>query len=334
LNFKRTDIALNGYLPSLLNGLEDDGININTFLKNPFLRKLDLYDPDSYIPNQLLETILVDIKDDLGLHDFYKDLNHHFKSTKMGKYSLHIFQSPNFLTFLKEVIKYQKCIRSNYQVKLNVFGSVSRFSVKILEAPSKGKLICEEIDIMRIIDAFKLIGGEQFIPIEIGITGSSLKNIESILPNGNYKLQLNQVESWVLFNTSLLSKKNLNLLEGSSGLNTVQSQNLESYKIELLLDSFKMGTIPNMAEIADMFNVSRRTLERNLLKEGSSFSIIKDKYLQRKSIELLRDPNISVKEIAERLNFSNSQNYIRSFKRWTAVTPETFRTTAFEVVAI
>jgi AraC-like DNA-binding protein len=95
-----------------------------------------------------------------------------------------------------------------------------------------------------------------------------------------------------------------------------------------------MGTIPNMAEIADMFNVSRRTLERNLLKEGSSFSIIKDKYLQRKSIELLRDPNISVKEIAERLNFSNSQNYIRSFKRWTAVTPETFRTTAFEVVAI
>jgi hypothetical protein len=69
----------------------------------------------------------------------------------MGKYSLHIFQSPNFLTFLKEVIKYQKCIRSNYQVKLNVFGSVSRFSVKILEAPSKGKLICEEIDIMRTI---------------------------------------------------------------------------------------------------------------------------------------------------------------------------------------
>ncbi|MFK7812085.1 MAG: helix-turn-helix domain-containing protein, partial [Maribacter sp.] len=333
MSLKKTDITLNGYLPSLLNGLENDGININKFLKNPVLRKLDLYDPDGYIPNQLLETILVDIKDDLGLNNFYKDLNPYFKSTKMGKYSMHIFQSPNFLTFLKEVIKYQKNLRTNYDVKLNVFGSVARFSVKILEVPSKGKLLCEEIDMIRIIDAFKLIGGEQFIPTEIGITGSSSKNIESILPNGNYKLQLKQVESWILFNTSLLSKKIPNLLDSSSLTNIVQSQNPESYKIELLLDSFKMGAVPNMAEIADMFNVSRRTLERNLLKEGSSFSIIKDKYLQRKSFELLQDPDISVKEIAEQLNFSNTQNYIRSFKRWTTVSPETFRTKPSQVVA-
>ena len=122
-------------------------------------------------------------------------------------YTTWMFQSPNFLSFLQGVVKYQSYIRSNYVVKLTISGAVSKFSVRILEAPSLGKLICEEIDILRILDAFQLIGGADFSPIEIGITGNSVYDLESVLPKGNYKLKLNQEESWVLFNTQLLSKK-------------------------------------------------------------------------------------------------------------------------------
>ena len=326
MSLKKFAISLNSYLPSLLTGLDNDGVNIHNYLNHSFLKKLDLYDPDSHIPVKLLEDILINIKRDLGISSLSNDLSHHFKATTMGRVSTHIFQSPNFLSFLQGVIKYQSYIRSNYEVKLTISGAVSKFSVKILEAPSKGKLICEEIDILRILDAFQLIGGAGFIPLEIGITGNSTYNIEPVLPKGNYKLKLNQEESWVLFNTQLLSKKIPSTFSNNSVQDILKTDNLVSFKIDMMLDSFKTGQIPNMEELTQIFDISRRTLERKLSLEGTSFKAIKNNYLQRKSFELLSDSNLSVKEIAEQLNFSNSQNYIRSFKRWTTVTPETYRT--------
>ena len=326
---KKIDISLNSYLPSLLTGLENDGINIENYLNHSFLKKMDLYDPDSHIPVILLEDILINIKRDLGIYSLSNDLSHHFKASTMGRVSTHIFQSPNFLSFLQGVVKYQSYIRSNYVVKLTISGAVSKFSVRILEAPSNGKLICEEIDILRILDAFQLIGGADFIPKEIGITGDSEYNIESVLPKGNYKLKLNQEESWVLFNTQLLSKKIPSTFCNNSIQDILNTNNIVSFKIDMMLDSFKTGQIPNMEELSQIFDISRRTLERKLSLEGTSFKAIKNNYLQRKSFELLSNSNLSVKEIAEQLNFSNSQNYIRSFKRWTTVTPDIYRTKPF-----
>ena len=330
MSLKKFDISLNSYLPSLLTGLTNDGINVHNYLNHSFLKKLDLYNPDSHIPVKLLEDILVNIKRDLGIPSLSSELSHHFKASTMGRVSTHIFQSPNFLSFLQGVIKYQSYIRSNYVVKLTITGAVSKFSVKILEAPSNGKLICEEIDIIRILDAFQLIGGADFIPLEIGITGNSTYSIETVLPKGNYKLKLNQEESWVSFNTQLLCKKIPNTFCNNSIQDILKTDNLVSFKIDMMLDSFKIGQIPNMEELTQIFDISRRTLERKLSLEGTSFKSIKNNYLQRKSFELLSDFNLSVKEIAEQLNFSNSQNYIRSFKRWTAVTPETYRIKPFE----
>lgn len=317
-------------MPSLLVGLKNDGINIHNYLNHPFLKKLDLYNPNCHIPVQLLEGILVNIKKDLGISSLYNDLSHHFKSTEMGSFSTHLYKCPNFFTFLNEVVKNQNYIRSNYLVTLSITGSISKFSVKILETPSNGKLICEEIDIMRIFDAFQLVGGSDFIPLEIGITGNSSYDVEAVLPKGNFQLKLNQDESWMSFNTQLLSKKIPSILPNNSIHHLMESTNLTSFKIDMMLDSFIPGQIPNMYELTQIFDVSRSSLERKLSLEGTSFTDIKNNYLQRKSFELLNNSKLTVKEIAEQLNFSNSQNYIRSFKGWTTVTPEAYRTEVFE----
>jgi len=324
---KNIDIALNSFLPDLLNGLEDTGINIHKYLKHPFYTKLNLYNPNSYIPIILLEELLIDIKNDVGLNNFSTEFGKHFKSTTMGDFSKYFYQSPNFLTILNETINYGKYIRSNYEVKLDIKGPISRYSIKIVEAPSKGKLVCEEIDIMRMLDAFKLAFGSKFIPLEIGITSKETKNLHTILPVGDYKVKLNQDESWVLFNSNLLSKKNQIILPNASIDNIVKSNISVSFKIQMMLDSFETGYIPNMQELAVLFDISRRTLERKLINEGANFSIIKDNHLLRKSFELLQDSKLSVKEIAEQLNYSNSQNYIRSFKTWTGTTPSRYRLT-------
>lgn len=100
----------------------------------------------------------------------------------MGRFSKHFFQSPNLLTLLSECVKYQNFLRSNYEIKFDILGITSKFSVKINEKESIGKKICEEIDVLRIVDAFKLVFGEHFVPLEIGITSSTSKRLEVVYP--------------------------------------------------------------------------------------------------------------------------------------------------------
>ena len=317
-------VALNGYIPSLLTGLKTNGINPSQFLQSSYYKKLDLYNPDKYIPNVLLDELLISISDKLGIDCLTAEFNEHFKATKMGQISRHMYNSPNFLSFLETVIKYQKYIRTNYTARLQTKGPISKFSVKINGNQNRGQRISEEIDISRILDAFVFVGGKHFTPIELGITANNTYHLESIFPKGNYNIKLNQDESWILFDTSLLSKEIPNILEEPINIEP-NNHHITEFSVERLLESFKLGQIPKLDEIADMFNVSRRTIERNLQFEGTHFSVIKRRYLQRKSYELLSNDKLSVKEIANQLDYSNSQNFIRTFKNWNGVSPNEYR---------
>ena len=87
MNKTNTHITLNGYLPSLLKGLKTNGINPEQFLQSSYFKKLDLYNPDKYIPIILLDELLISMSDKLGIDCLVAEFNEHFKATKMGRIS-------------------------------------------------------------------------------------------------------------------------------------------------------------------------------------------------------------------------------------------------------
>lgn len=321
----KTDIVLNSYLPSLFSGLKQNGINTDRFIRSPYLKKLDLADPNKYIPNIILDDLLLDMQRKLGADSLVVDFKQHFRSTNMGFVSNYLYQSPNFLCFLENAVKCHKLLRSNYTMALEINGNVSRFSVKINESHGLGKLISEEIDIARILDAFMLVGGAGFQPLELGITAHTSNILESIFPKGNYPVKLNQDQSWIMFETSLLSKSIPVVLEETSDIYSLNEESINAFKVERMLESFKVGYIPSLDEISDFLGISRKTIERKLLKEGTCFREIKSRFLKRKSYELLGDARLSVKEVAQQLDYSNSQNFIRKFKAMNGLTPSEYR---------
>ena len=56
-----------------------------------------------------------------------------------------------------------------------------------------------------------------------------------------------------------------------------------------------------------------------------SFSEYLSMYRINKAKEWLVETKMSVKEISERLNYNNSQNFIRSFKKFEGTTPGKYR---------
>lgn len=86
---------------------------------------------------------------------------------------------------------------------------------------------------------------------------------------------------------------------------------------------------PTMADISQYFAVSSRTLRRRLQQEGTDFESLLDETRQALAEELLRTTNFSITEIAERLGYQQTTNFIRAFKRWTGTSPLPFRTNNF-----
>lgn len=101
----------------------------------------------------------------------------------------------------------------------------------------------------------------------------------------------------------------------------------------LLAKRYKEG-FPTIKEAADMLYTTKRTLIRKLKQEGTSYQQIKDLVRRDKAIFLLTRSSLSIKEIAEKISFSDPAVFARAFKSWTNLSPREYRTRFSEAEAI
>ncbi len=82
---------------------------------------------------------------------------------------------------------------------------------------------------------------------------------------------------------------------------------------------------PTIEEVAGHLSMSARTLQRRLKEEGVTYKqMINDLRLEMAK-DYLKQPQLSIKEIAYLLSYAESSTFIRSFKLRTGKTPKTYR---------
>lgn len=77
--------------------------------------------------------------------------------------------------------------------------------------------------------------------------------------------------------------------------------------------------------IADDLNLSKRTLQRRLQQHGISFAELRDKVRFHFAIGYLVSEQTSIDRISSTLDFSDRTSFTNAFKRWTGLSPSTFR---------
>jgi AraC-like DNA-binding protein len=85
------------------------------------------------------------------------------------------------------------------------------------------------------------------------------------------------------------------------------------------------GSLRSADTLAGLLNVSVRSLHRQLKDEGSSLQAIKDTVRRELALDLLLKTQRPLKQIAERVGFTNEKSFLRAFKGWTGQTPEAVR---------
>ena len=96
------------------------------------------------------------------------------------------------------------------------------------------------------------------------------------------------------------------------------------YQIQKMMLSHPPGVL-NEEEAAAILFISKRTLARRLQQENTSFREIRDEILSQQATGYLRDSRMSVEAIAALLNYHDSANFRRAFKRWFQITPDQYR---------
>jgi AraC-like DNA-binding protein len=95
-------------------------------------------------------------------------------------------------------------------------------------------------------------------------------------------------------------------------------------KVKKFILSYPPGRLSEEA-VAGLMFITKRTLARRLLREGTGFRQIKEKIMVEQAVDYLRDTDLSVEAIAGLLNYHDSANFRRAFKRWFKCPPSNYR---------
>ncbi|WP_319823918.1 AraC family transcriptional regulator [Thalassovita sp.] len=78
---------------------------------------------------------------------------------------------------------------------------------------------------------------------------------------------------------------------------------------------------PSFQALADTLGVSTATLRRQLRADGQSYMSIKDELRVARAEQMLRDPAVSIAEIAAQLGYSEPSAFFRAYRKWTGRSP-------------
>lgn len=82
---------------------------------------------------------------------------------------------------------------------------------------------------------------------------------------------------------------------------------------------------PSQDEVAVALHLSTRSLQRRLAEHGTTYTEVLDSTRRALAADYIADRSYSVSEITYVLGFSDTNSFVRAFKRWTGKAPTEFR---------
>lgn len=96
--------------------------------------------------------------------------------------------------------------------------------------------------------------------------------------------------------------------------------------VRMMLSEDGQG-LPSLGELAHTLNMSIRTLDRHLKREGTGYRTLLREARLTRARHLLRQAVMSTTAIAHELGYSDAANFTRAFRKATGMTPSAFRQT-------
>ncbi len=88
---------------------------------------------------------------------------------------------------------------------------------------------------------------------------------------------------------------------------------------------YVVGRCPRIEELAEVLNISKRTLQRRLQSTGQTYSTAVEEARFDLARELLSEPSAKIIDVAMSVGYENSQHFSRAFRRIAGIAPAAYR---------
>jgi Helix-turn-helix domain len=113
----------------------------------------------------------------------------------------------------------------------------------------------------------------------------------------------------------------------AEGCRSVQRTVMRDASLGVFVPRFGYSTRSSFG-VARALGLSLRTLHRRLKEQGWTFQGLLDAERKHVACSRLREPRLSIGEVAYMLGYSEQSAFLRAFRRWTGSSPSEFRATA------
>lgn len=303
------------------------GVNIGGLLQKSRLSRFDLDQSENYVPVSMLYKFLFELHKSQGIDEFFGCFTNQFKFQNLGDFGkLKVF-APDLLSSCQNAIKHINMIMTHERAQLDINGPVCKLSWWYIDGEKPGKEFFDYIYLCYALDGICIAADHNWAPLEIHLQSRTAPDCDNLLPNlGNTRILMGQPTTAVSFPTAMLKAPMLD--SGSLDPNDLIIGPLPGtllHTIEKLLGSSNNGQLANMKLIADMFDITPRTLRRRLNELDTTFNEVVENWRFKSTLTLLADDQLRINEIAERLGYANISNFDRAFKRWTGQSPRNYR---------
>ena len=315
-----------GYFKPVLDTLHGTGSNIVPLLRKSSLNRFDLDNNENYVPVRCMYSLFSEIRKSEGIDDFFDVFEQQLELQNLCDWGESIAFTPDVLSAAQLAVKYDNVVQTHERMQLEINGPVSNISTRYLDQPQPGREYADYVNFCYLLSGLKLAGGAEWAPLEIRLQSSEAPDFEQLLPqNHQTRIYLDQPATSVVFPTSMLVSPMLGADSIRPELAIDALPQTLPQVIEKLLTSSQRAQIANLDVIADMLDLSPRTLRRRLNECETSFSQIVENWRFKSCLDLLEQDSTRVSEIAEQLGYANTPNFERAFKRWTGQSPGNYR---------
>ena len=109
-----------------------------------------------------------------------------------------------------------------------------------------------------------------------------------------------------------------------TGFDTTKEQLGAKIKNDILI-AFKALRTITIEDVAEIYALSSRSVQRSLKEENTSFRQLQELAREELSLALLQSEKISVKEVSYLLGYATISGFIKAFKRWQGVSPKEYK---------
>jgi AraC-like DNA-binding protein len=107
-------------------------------------------------------------------------------------------------------------------------------------------------------------------------------------------------------------------------LSQIERENIQGRVREVLTQRLAQGE-PSQEDVAELLNMSARTLQRKLGDAGTTYKEILDETRRVLALAYLSAPRHTVGDVTYLLGFSAGSSFTRAFRRWTGQSPSDWR---------